>query len=227
MKKLFTMFLIGAAFNSFAQLSQGSLSIGGQLGLSTSSSVDTYRSGSISQSYIGPSRTTFIILPQAQYFIIERLSIGLAMGVSSSSLLYTDSSRSNRGYTETSTEFIAKPFARYYYMFDSGNRVGVFGQFGIPLAFGSRVLDSRNGTSSVTYTSPYSRFGVEVSTGFIFFPSARIGIEASFGNILGFNLYTIESDLGTSKSTSSTLKVDIFNFNTMALNFGLMYYFGR
>lgn len=215
--------LLAATLSSFAQIPAGTISFGGQLGLSTSSSKDKATVGSTTTETDGPSRTSFSFLPQAQFFLMENLSAGVQIGYSLSS----DKSTSNSGtvIVETTVRnggFVFAPFGRYYYMLD--DKFGFFGEAGVPLFIGGKTIESKTGTLSNTNESDIFSVGFRVSPGFVFFPTKSVGIEAKLGNLLGVGYTTDTDESNGNKFSTRTTSFDFININTLSFSLGLMYY---
>ncbi len=222
MKKVILSAVFAAGiFAANAQTSQGTISVGGEIGFSSTSNSRKDEVGGTTTKIDGTSFTRFTILPTVQYFIIDRLSVGLKVGYSSLS----SNNNATPNVKTTSGAFEIMPFGRYYYMLDE--KVGFFGQVGVPLSFGTNKSESTTGSTTTTSENSTSSLGIQLAPGFIFFPSKKIGLELSLGNILGINSYSQKADIAGGTRTDSQTTLSILNINTMGLNVGLSYYFGR
>ncbi|MDX2189626.1 MAG: hypothetical protein SFY32_07165 [Bacteroidota bacterium] len=228
MKKIIlsTLF-IGFSIISNAQVSKGTLAIGGQIGLSFESSKNKSTFGAVTTETDGPAITKFSILPAVQYFVIDKFSIGINVGYQLSSS-YQKSTSTFGGtsfeVTNSSGAFVVAPFARYYYMLSEN--FGFFGQAAVPLMFGTNTTISKSGSTSVTTDLPYSSFGFQLTPGIVFFPTKKIGIEATLGNIFAIQAQTVATSKNPDASYTKT-NIDLFNVNTFGFNMGFFYYFAK
>ncbi|MDO4228426.1 MAG: outer membrane beta-barrel protein [Capnocytophaga sp.] len=124
MKKILFILTLVFATATYAQTEKGSFFVGSDFGLSFSSGKTVTRSDG---NKVGDVKTsTFKINPNANYFIIDNLAVGLG-------LEYTNAKTKSSGTTTTSNYFAIAPNAHYF--FPLGGDVVPF--VGAKVGFGS------------------------------------------------------------------------------------------
>jgi outer membrane protein len=203
--------------NAQAPFSKGTISAGGSLGINTGSSKTT-NNGTVGNEN---SNFGFNIGLQGQYFLTDKISLGAGLGFASNS--NTNKTPNISEVTISNTNFDFGVFGRYYLMLD--DKFGFFGQARVSLGTGTSTNETKNipANTTVKNEGTNSNFGINLTPGLVYFPTPRIGLEASIGNVLGFNSTTQES--GNNKTTSS--QISLLNVNTLSFNIGFMYYFGK
>lgn len=213
MKKVLFLFvfIVFIGFKGIAQHSQGSISVGGTFNLQ----FRTDKEENNNSTETGPKYTDFTLLPSAEYFIADDLSLGLGIGYTVSREKQENYSVYNE-YIHSERMFILNPYARKYW--GLGDRVSIFGQASLAFGFGKNIYEYKYNNATTTYKYDASRFSLGISPGVQLMVSDRIALEAVFG----FVGYTRESeDTGTNSSTSS--ESVIFNVNPAAIQFGIRY----
>ncbi|MDX2197149.1 MAG: outer membrane beta-barrel protein [Cytophagales bacterium] len=205
-----------------AQLSSGTIAVGGAFGIQLGSS--SAKSGTVSAD--GPSSFNFIILPSGQYFISPQIGIGMQLGygVSSTSQKSAGSNPIESG--TSSSQLVISPYARYYKSLSEEGRFYFFAQgaFGLTLESGStksgNITTDQPGSTTIT---------VGFSPGIMFFPAKKIGLDATLGNVLAFRSKSTTQKASGSipESSTSQTTIDLFNVNSLGFTFGLHYFFGK
>jgi hypothetical protein len=113
-KVLFAAFLLASSNAIFAQVDQGQWMVGGSAGFNHSKQGDD-------------KTTTISIAPDAGYFVINQLAVGLRPEFGYTKNKTTTVVGTTTVKTETSvTAYSLAPFVRYYFM-PSGEKVNIFG----------------------------------------------------------------------------------------------------
>lgn len=128
-KVLFAAFLLAGSNAIFAQVDQGQWLVGGSAGFNFGKIGDT-------------KTTTISVAPDAGYFVINQLAVGLRPELTYSKTKF----KGITGNTESSTTtFTVAPFVRYYFM-PSGEKVNIFGD--ASYGFGSSKEKGEESVSS-------------------------------------------------------------------------------
>lgn len=162
MKKLFllsTAILFTVAAQ--AQTDRGSFLIGGQVNYSSIKS----------DAENAKATETFNIIPNVGYFVADNIAVGTGIGYQYAQV------PGERAVKDQA--FLVSPFGRYYVGEDS--RFKFFGQLSVPLGFGS-VREALDGGDFEKVGSS-TTIGVNLSPGFAFFPTSRVGIEFALNGI--------------------------------------------
>jgi hypothetical protein len=129
-------------------------------------------------------------------------------------------------------------FGRYAQQLGDGDFY-LYGNVGFSIGSGSgttkiedRQVIGNSTTSTITEgTVKSSITTVGITPGILYFPTKKIGLEASLGNVLGYTSRktTIETPSGnsTDKDEIKESKVNILDLNSFAFTFGLNFYFNR
>jgi hypothetical protein len=226
-KSLLTLFAALAFFTSNAQTSAGTLFIGGGLGIS--SQANKVKNGGTTTD--GPKQVTFLVEPQVGYFIMDKFA--LRLGLMFQNTNYKTTNYPPAGPVETknvTNTFGIELGGRYYLMLN--DNFGFTGE----LALGARGGKTRVTANSTTEDGDKtSAVAVGIYPGIVYFPSPKVGIEATFGSInsnsylLGFtSMKTTSPPAGNGNETVSTDNSFDFGFNSLrSLNFTFNYYFAR
>jgi len=228
MKKLgllATACLLGASLSvSQAQTSQGTLTFGGGLGFTSSSSKGSIKAGGTTTDFTGPSGSEFSIMPGVGYFVSDNLAVGLDLYFGSAS----DKEVDGDDYEKVSASMLGvTPYLRYYIM--PTETFGFTATFGIGFASGSTKFENKTGGTTVTADgAKVSDLEIGIRPGIVFFPTENIGLEASFG-FVGFasSTSTLKIDDNTeTKVSGSTIGL---NANSISPTFslGFRYYLGN
>jgi len=202
-------------------LKAGMFSVGGNIGVQIGSSTSKAGSASVD----GPSTFALVVLPNAQYFLSDKLSVGLQIGIGTKSTTNKAVGATPESSSSDVT-FSASPYIRYYEFIGDG-RFAFFGQGAVGITTQSGT--EKSGTFSSDKPNTFT-FGVGVSPGIIFFPTNRIGIEAVIGNVLAVQTSSTTTKAvapATDDLVETKTTFDFLNVNTLAFQLGFNYYFGN
>lgn len=227
MKNLILFFII--IFNNIvihAQTSKGNLITGGSVDFNSSKNNFTYPDNGIPNSVGENKYRSFNLTPSIGYFIVDKLALGVAVGVNSSEQRYKR--EDINGYDETIYSSSAKSlgiFARKYFL--NTKNLGFYA--GLNLGAGP----SKSSTKSHNYNNQESTSeskGVVVKAalngGLAYFPTPHIGLQAGITGI-GWSMNKGKNTNSTT-SEESTYNNNSFNLNlgSLALSIGVYYIFG-
>lgn len=190
--------MLACGFGAKAQTSQGSVSIGGGINFGARKDQQPGNDNKV---------TSFSFSPQAGYFVIDNLEVGIALNVS------TQNNKPGNGIDSKSNYFGIGPFARYY-IFTSNEQFAFFGDARFGFSASKYKPETGNDTkgSAVTFA---------VSPGFVFFPTKRWGIELSL-SLLSITSQDPNKDADDDKVTNVN-----FGFNSLSTGVGVKYYITR
>jgi len=110
MKKLLLAGAVALFGLSNAQMTKGDWVVSGNTGFGFNNVTTTVKAGG--QSADGPKVSTFSITPSVGYFVIDKLAVGIDLGLTSATTKY-------EGTKATTTSFSVMPTATYYFANDS------------------------------------------------------------------------------------------------------------
>lgn len=213
--------LFATAMSSFAQTSKGTLFLGGGLGFTSSNGKSTLKFGGTTVESDGVKSTNFSIVPGVGYFVADKLAIGLDLSVNSSSIQIPDNNDPDDYEKTSGTSFGFKPYARKYWMV--GDNFGFTGTLGVGVAFGSSKVEEKNGNTTVTNDGPKTTdLEIGVTPGIVFFPTNKVGLEASFG-FVGYSSSTSKTDLGGGDELKVTNSTFGLSANSITPTFSLAF----
>lgn len=228
MKKSFSIFFLCATASiAHAQspIKAGTVALGGSINYSHSgnevSSNTGYRNGSYSSS---TSNNTLSLSPEASYFVVDNLSVGLSLNYSIQELSFSSSPNSSSGnnYRGDATSFRVGPFVRYYKMLTD--------QFGFTGTLGAGYEhDKQPGQTNNSVALKANGFYTALTPGVIFLPIPKLGIGASIGG-LGYTRLDVKPETSTTNTNSSYTQTDSTfgaSFGLAQLTFSGTYFFGR
>ncbi|HYG14659.1 MAG TPA: outer membrane beta-barrel protein [Bacteroidia bacterium] len=202
-----------------AQISAGTFFLGGGLGFSSSKNQD--RTGSTTVDDYKTS--SFNLNLNAGYFVADNWAVGItANGTMTNTTNYTGV---NTKTVTTSNPIGIGVFGRRYFM--TGENFGLFAGLSAQLLMGKSKMEVTTLTGTTTSEMKISGFDANLHGGLVWFATPSIGMEARLG-ILGFN-----SIKNTTEATGTTPEIEDsnsgfdFDLNTLNLNLGFHYYFGR
>ena len=205
------------AFSSAqAQTEQGTVFVGGNLGLMSSSS----------KFKIGNTETetnknlSYNFSPNIGYFVANNTAIGINLGYGGRKDIEYNGITKN---TFTSTSVNAGLFAQHYFMLLP--QFGLTGSLYADYSFGPLKVENENTVTGAVAKTEYksSNIAFGLNGGGVWFPSSHIGISAGIG-ILNYTIYKQEEKNATPEVK---LKDSGFNFGLSSTNFnlGFNYYF--
>lgn len=220
MKKILLVAFVAMAMGVNAQIEAGKLMIGGSLGFSTSGGSTENTVGGTTVTTEGAKGFNFNFLPQVGYFLNENMAFGAGLGYEFSKTSWkSDFMGEDRDYYSKEGIMNFAPFARYYK--STGDHSFAFGEFAIPLGFGSRNSNdwdtNTSGDAVEVENDPTKVFnlGVHLSLGFNYFLNDKCALEAKWA-ALQFNSssLTTEGDgySSVNKSNSFGLGFDMTAF---------------
>ena len=226
MKKLvFGLFVI-AAMSANAQIESGKLFIGGSVGFGTNGGSSEASTGGTTVTKDSPSTFGFNFIPQAGFMITENLAVGGGIGYDYSKTTWIESHTDNTGKSgdyemySKSGSFIFAPFARFYK--NTGDKVYAFGEFAMPLSFGTRQTNSWDSSiPAIVIDDPTKlmSFGVNLSIGFNYFLNDKCALEAKWAAIQ----FNSEKETTTGANWEKVDKYNSFGlgFDLTAITVGL------
>ncbi|WBO84203.1 hypothetical protein [Hymenobacter yonginensis] len=188
MKKLATsLLLLGAATAAHAQTSAGTVLLGGNVGYS--SSKEEYSPSSLGSSSSERTQREFRFSPSVGYFVADNLAVGLIADLQTNKTKqpYTEYDQgvpSTYRFESTGSYKSIGPFVRYYKMI--GEKAGFYGQ----LAGGYRTGRSRSESNAPFFEGSDGKYRgsyANLTPGFVFFPTPKIGLELTSGSIGYYN----------------------------------------
>ncbi|UYZ58459.1 hypothetical protein [Hymenobacter latericus] len=219
-----------AALSAQAQTTQGTKLLGGSLGFH---SANTETTSQLIGTPLGQTKSTArggAVSLNGGYFVRDGWAVGLGVGLGGSSneqphYAYDGSGGLAvfQGSSKQSSVSVA-PFVRYYHLL--GEKAGFFGQFSV--GYGQQRASAESTAPGFVAHPIKTKTGyASLTPGFVYFPSSKIGLEVSLGN-LGYSRGTsrTEDPLGanTSKSTSSGFNA---MFGISSLHLGASLYLGH
>lgn len=242
-KYILSLLFISFAFigkQTFAQVGQG-LFVGGSLGLTSSSgkTTTTVTSGGTSTTTESdnPKNSSFSIMPRVGYFFTDNIGAGLMLGYKS---MTTQSITNGAGGSTITTTtkagmFNVGLFGRYAQQLGDSDFY-VYGDLGFGIGSGSSKVSVETKTTSATTTvevdgPKISQTNIAISPGILYFPTKKIGLEASLGNIFGYMSTKETTENTTAGTTTKTVdknsEIHVFNVSSLAFTFGLNFYLNR
>jgi hypothetical protein len=214
-KALFVILLTFLWAQSQAQLSKGSIQVGGSLSMNSSSSKN--ESTGVNDYF--SKYFSLEINPKAGVFISDKSVIGLALGFSNSSQKW------NEGSDETKQSASVISFGPYYrHYFPISEKVSFF-------LDGNAKYNTGKSTNSsnalLTNESKYKNngFNISVAPGFNYFVSNRWGLVVSFGSLFYGSSTSKLKD--SPNDQSSTYKGGGLNLSFSSFSLGLNYFITR
>ncbi|OKL40318.1 outer membrane beta-barrel protein [Pontibacter flavimaris] len=215
MKKLLAAALFGLlGTGAYAQTSQGTVVVTGQLTFTTNTSEST-QNGTI----IHKSRGTgFRIAPGIGYMIGENLELGAALGYTHSTTKNINfNSEGDRHETKTKTNsFAISPYLKKYFMLSE--QFALTGQFSTALGVYKKESDAN------TDSQPKEIFfNAALAPGITYFPTDKLGISTGLGGLRYEQTLKKTEASDTPVKTYSGFKIGFED----ALYFSLSYYINR
>lgn len=225
MKKSFSILLLCATASiAHAQspIKAGTMALGGSVNYAHSSdeisSNSNYGYGSYSSNY---SINTLSLSPEASYFVVDNISVGVALNYSIQETSFKSSPSSSGTSYRDATSLRLGPFARYYRMLN--DQFGFTGTLGAGYERDKQPSQITN-TGSVTLIS--SGFYAALTPGVIFLPIPKLGIGASIGG-LGYTRLDVKPETTLNTDYNETTSTFGASFGLAQLTFSGTYFFGR
>ena len=202
MKKLgLALVLAAITIGANAQTEKGKKILGGEVSLQ-SQKVE----GSTNENF------SFTFLPAFGYFVKDNLALGTGIGY-----------RSNESSTSVNNAIIVAPFGRYYV--NVAKQFKFYTELSVPLSFGADKTLKADGSVD-RKTASTTNIGVNLSPGFVFFPTTKIGVQLSFSGLYFDNetkkTFPVESDDPVAKTTTNTFGL---GFNSFSPSLGVFFHF--
>jgi hypothetical protein len=233
MKKIvFLVLLLASSFlKVHAQISKGTPLLTGRItyNRNTQEEKNTNPDAAIFGDQLKSTTSYFSFSPSAGLFIADNLAIGLTLGIGKQHykspfftynpepILYTNIGEA--------TSFSAAPFLRYYYLLKEN--FGFYGQ--LTAGYSTQWEDRKNDIpNNIPYKIRESGIYIDFTPAFIFFPTSKIGLEASMGGINYNRNRSKYENLPTGQIAPEMKRTSLssnFGFNYLAL--GASYYIGR
>lgn len=222
-----------------AQVGQG-LFAGGSLGITsssgTTSTTSTTGGTSTTTESDKPKNSSFSIMPRVGYFFTDNIGAGLMIGYTNrKTQSISTSGNTTTTTTTTSGIFNVGLFGRFAKQLGEGDFY-IYGDLGFGISSGNSEVETEVKTSTTTTTTTAdgpktSTFGINITPGILYFPTKKIGLEASLGNIFSYTStkITTESTSGntTTKVEDRTNDIEVLNVSSLSFTFGLNFYFNR
>jgi hypothetical protein len=179
-------------------------------------------------------------MPRVGYFFTDNIGAGVMIGYNTDNTELTEVITATRTQITTNKmgTFSIGLFGRYAQQLGDGDFY-LYGDVGFGIGSGSGTTKTEDrqviGTSTtLTITErdvKVSTTSIGITPGILYFPTKKIGLEASLGNVLGYTSRktTIETPSGnaTNKDEIKESKVNILDLDSFAFTFGLNFYFNR
>lgn len=164
-----------------AQTEKGKFLVGGQVNYSSVKS----------DAENAEATQSFNVVPNVGYFVSDNIAVGTGVGYQFAKTPGTQA--------EKEQAFVVSPFGRYYV--GNNSQFKFFTQLSVPLAFGNvKVADNDEDFSKVGSSTS---IGVNLSPGFAFFPTSKIGIEFSLNGIAYENKRVKDAEDNTVEGSGS------------------------
>ena len=211
-------------------IAAGTISLGGSIGYSSSSTKESSSAGGTSFTDEG-KRSQFNLAPTVGYFFADNLAIGLSFSYQAysngGSTYRTSSPGTNRAELDPATIIRVGPYVQYYKMLS--DQFGVLGTLSGGYQSSKDSRYSGNSSSAVVQELKASGLYAGLTPGVIFFPIPKFGISAAVGG-LGYSRlnYDYPTNSGTKPDSYEATESNFgLNFGIDQLQFGGTYYFGR
>jgi len=242
-KYILSLLFISVAFigkQTFAQVGQG-LFLGGSVGLTSSSGKTTTKvtSGGTTTTVEtdNPKNSSFNIMPRVGYFFTDNIGAGIMIGYTSSTTQSITNGTNSSIITKTNKAgvFNVGLFGRYTQQLGDSDFY-IYGDLGFGIGSGSIKIktETKTGTTTTTVDSDGPKLAttsIGITPGILYFPTKKIGLEASLGNIFSYTSTkeTTENTTGgnTTKVVDKNSELHVLNVSSLAFTFGLNFYFNR
>ena len=217
-----TGMVTGAVMSSNAQISKGSIMLGGSLGANmTMESKMTVGTMSLTS----PGYTEWNFSPAGGYFVADGLVVGLGLNLDSKFVEEVSSADQKKTENIMASGLGVDLIVRKYFEIESNVYFHTQAGFG----YSSRTSTDRvvDGTSALKdgLKTTTTGMGINITPGLTYFVSPKWGIDFSLNNILAYNSYTSTIGDGTNKVETTGGGLTFGAGLTPTL--GLFYYMGN
>jgi hypothetical protein len=233
MKKLiFSLALVATGVASYAQISQGSLMIGGSLGFSSNDGgkiTNTPAGGGASVSTDRTAKTEWNLSPTIGYFLTDNIAAGVRLNIGSSNEGQATSTDLKTTENVNSMNLGVELFGRMYK--SVGSNLYLYADLGLGYqskSYTDRDADPNDPAKLVDGSkNTISGLMVGLTPGIAYFPADNWAIDFNLNRILGFSSMTMKEEFpqngGNNESTDTDFGVGIGLTPTI----GVHYFFGK
>lgn len=222
-KVLLTLGFIGTVAIANAQISKGTIAVGGSLNFSTTSGEEVTTGGPITVTDEDPSVMKFGIGPKVAYYLTDNLAIGLGLSYSMESTAFPKDTAADTERTVSSSMITVAPMVRYN--MPISDKFGAFLDAHASFGFGGMEDEIKGGATTLTMESDMSSMDIAVRPGLLYFLKDNLAIEAHYGR-LGYSSETTNSKPTPTVEVEDTTGTFGLDLSTNSLSFGFMWYFG-
>ncbi len=202
MKKIAFIVLAGAMSLSQlnAQVEQGTIIIGGALGINSSSSTFTFGD---EDPVDGPKYSSLSITPYGMYCLSDNFAVGLGIGYGSNTVTTMGGAAADVELNDKETSFSFQPMVRYYFV--NEDRFMIYAGLGVAIGMGTytdEYVDFDEDFNEIVSSeeSKISTMSVGVGPGASIMLGEKLTFDMSFGSI-GYSSYKMTDD-GADAGTS-------------------------
>jgi len=244
-KTLLTIALMACAAVTFAQISKGSIMLGGDVGFQSNGTTTANSTTAPGVTLTNPpdgGGSTMNLGINAGYFLMDGMAVGLNFGYNSTStkesFQYTDPSNNQQSLTWNNTTSLITIglFARKYMMITE--KFYFYGGIGFNYMTGTNSSSDANTSPPNSSSKPalvanpdekISGWNIAIAPGLAYFPSPAWGIHFGLNNIISYSSQVSQMDqpvgsyTATQKVTTSGLNLGVGLTPTL----GIAYFFGK
>ena len=231
MKKLiFSLAALAMGFAASAQISQGSIMIGGNLGFtSTGAGKETSSVGGVSMSKDRTAISEWNFTPSVGYFLTDALAAGVRLNFASSNVKQVSSADFSKTENVNAMDIGIGVFGRYYKSL--GSNFYLYGDLGINYMTGS-YTDKKEDPNDVTKIIDadkisMSGFGVTLTPGVAYFPAENWAVDFNLNNILNYSSTTVTEEAPNNGGKVETTDSDFGVGLGLTPTLGVHYFFGK
>lgn len=220
-----TVIVAVSALSSNAQITKGSLMLGGSFGANITMESTNKLTGS--SDVVSKGYTEWNLSPTIGYFISNGFATGLSFEVNSIKIRTATSGNGRYQKHVISNNLGVALFARKYkeiikntYFYSEGSLSYVKGSYTDQQANGLTSFEDGDKVD-------YSNIGINITPGISYFISPKLGIDFALNNLLGYNLTTNQIKYQGIDVTNET-SFGSFNLGAgLTPTLGLFYYMGK
>ncbi len=230
-KTLLSLALLATGVASYAQVSQGSIMLGGDIGYgSTTSATSSTATGFTAPPDGGGSTMNLNI--NGGYFIMDGMAVGLNVGYNSGSTKMSGAGTGATILTWNNTTSLVNIglFARKY--MEISDKFYFYGGLGFNYMTGTDNNSTITGTPKAVVADPdikNSGWNISIAPGLAYFPAPAWGIHFGLNNIINYSSMASSQDVTvgattvTFKQTNSSLNLGVGLTPTL----GIAYFIGK